>query len=804
MSNLSPGENQYRSPFQGFLPFFWLALVCLSGIILADWAPLPSWFWSLGLAITLSALILAWRLPKSMALTHHLRRWTRINQRLPGAILAAVFFLGGWRYAATRLVITPANAAYYNDRGTVQLVGTVVRPPDYRDNITNLEVQIQELLLLSEGGQLINPDEISGKVLIQVLPGSEWAYGYRLKVIGQLRTPPESGDFSYQVYLARRGIQSLMTHPQVERVEFNQGNLIKALIFNLHNSAYKTLHTLFPSPESDFMAGILLGRDQGLSPGLQEAFRRTGTTHIIAISGFNIAILAGLFSGVFTRLFGRKWGALIAVFAISVYTVFVGGDAAVIRAAIMGTLAVMGGMFGRQQNGLNSLGLAVLGMALLNPDIPWDIGFQLSVAATLGLVLYGQPLEEFFIQLAMKKMPEENAQKLIGPLSEFFLFTLAAQVMTLPIIAYHFGGVSWIALVANPLILPPQALVMVLGGLALLSGLILPGLGQAMALFSLPFARYTIRMVAWLARMPGGDLILPDFHVLWLIVFYALLAVLTLYPRQGRKTLFRKIASPQVGVLALAGLTFFVWNRVLSAADGRLHLTLLDGEGTVLVQTPSGQAVLIGGGPSPASLNQSLGQMLPAGRRRLDALLVGSTDRDDLNGLTSVVKTHPIELAVWGIDPETNQTSRTVFALLMEKGIPCVKLNSGQTLDLGDGLHINILWADQRGAVLWLTWEDFRALIPIGKVEDHWLDVPAPPVVLFLPDGLAPQDLPIEQVNVWSPVVIVLALGQTDLPLMGEHPMINYLQRYPVISNQEHGWVRVTSNGVRAWVRTEK
>jgi len=804
MSNPSRDENRHRSPFQGFMPCLWLALAGLGGIVLADWMPIPGWAWGMGLALSLSALLLAWRLPTSLVLTHHLRKWTRFHQRLPGAVLAAVFCLGAWRYASTRSVVSPERAVYYNDRGTVQLVGTVVKAPDYRDNFTNLEVQVEQLQLLSEGGQPVSPEEITGKVLIQVHPGGEWAYGYRLRVIGQLRTPPESADFSFQVYLARKGVQSLMTNPHIDRVEFNRGDPIKALIFGLHSRAHGTLQSLYPSPESDLLAGILLGRDQGLSPGLQEAFRRTGTTHIIAISGFNIAILAGLFTGVFTRLLGRKWGALVAIAAISAYTIFVGGDAAVTRAAIMGAMGVMGGMFGRRQNGLNSLGLAVLGMALINPNIPWDIGFQLSVAATLGLVLYAQPLEERFVQLAARKLPEEDAQKLVGPLSEFFLFTLAAQVMTLPIMAYHFGGISWITLVANPLILPPQSLVMVLGGLSLLADLILPGLGRAMALISLPFVSYTIRMVTWLARLPGGDLILPDFHPLWLVVFYGLLFLLTLFPHEQRRSIARKIASPQLGVLVLAGLVMFTWNHVLSAPDGLLHVTLLDGEGTVLVQTPSGGSVLIGGGPSPASLSQALGQMLPAGNRQVDAVIVGSTARDDLLGLTSAIKNTPIQLALWGIDPEANQTCMTVYATLKEKGTPVHTLQGGQSLALEEDLHIDVLWAGDRGAVLRLTWENFEALIPTGKVDAHWINTALPPDVVILPDGITPKDLPLEVINRWAPAVIMLPLGSTDLPLLGEHPTLEFLQGYPVVSSAEHGWVRVTTDGDQAWVHSEK
>jgi competence protein ComEC len=643
MQNPAPPQPAQRSPFQGFLPFFWLALAVLTGIILSDLLPIPAWGWMAGMLLSLSVLVLAWRLPTAWVLTHHLRRWTRCEQRLPGAIILAVLCLGGWRYAAANPALTPAYAAYYNDRGSVQLVGTVIRPPDYRDKITNLEVQVEQLTLLGEEKQAVSPDSISGKVLVQVPPGSDWSYGWRIMVTGPLRMPPENADFSFRVFLARKGVQSLMTNPRIDRVEFNQGNPLKAHIFALQERSWMTLQALFPAPEADLLAGILLGRDQGLSAELQEAFRRTGTTHIIAISGFNIAILAGLFSGVFTRLLGRKWGALAAILGISAYTLFVGGDAAVTRAAIMGALGVMGGMFGRRQNGLNSLGLAMLVMAVVNPNIPWDIGFQLSASATLGLVLYAQPLEERFIQLAAQKMSEERAQTLVGPLSEFFLFTLAAQVMTLPIMVYHFGGVSWITLVANPLILPVQALVMVLGGIALLAGLVLPGLGQAFAIISLPFVSYTINMVTWLVRLPGADLVLADFHILWLPIFYSCLFLLTLFPRQIRITAIKKAASPQLGLLVLAGLVIFVWNRVLSAPDGLLHVTLLDGRGTVLVQTPQGHPLLIGGGPSPSALNHRLGRMLPAGDRRLDLVVVGSPAREDLIGLTGAAKIYPIE-----------------------------------------------------------------------------------------------------------------------------------------------------------------
>lgn len=792
-----------HSILQAFLPFLWMSLACTAGILAADALQIPQWVWAAGLGFALLSLILAFSLPKTLLFTHRLRRWVGAGQRLPRAALMAVTLLGGWRMAAALPEVTPETLAYYNDRGTVQLVGVIVDAPDPRDTYTNLTIQVSQLRPLEAALTQIRPLDVDGKALVQVPPGEAWAYGDRVQVTGALQTPYDSADFSYRDYLARKGIGSLMSYASVTRLGTGGGSPIRAALYHLREQGFTTLHQLFPSPESDLLAGILLGRDQGLSPQLEEAFQRTGTTHIIAISGFNIAILAGLFTGITTRLFGRIWGSLAALLGIGGYTIMVGADAAVVRAAIMGALGVFGGMFGRRQNGLNSLGMAAFGMMLLDPNILWDVGFQLSVAATLGLVLYAQPAEEWFLGVMKRRISEEKAQKLIGPISEFILFTIIAQVMTLPVMAYHFGGISWIALIANPLILPVQSLVMVLGGLAMLGGMLLPGAGQALAVLAKPAVTYTIRVVTLLSRLPGGDLILPPFNPLWLLAFYGLLFFLSLIPKPQQQSALQKVLKPQLGLLVIAGLAILTWSRVLGAPDGALHLTLLDAEGTVLIQTPSGNTLLIGGGQRPSALNQKLGEMLPGGQPALDVLVVGSTYRDDLNALTGSLQDHPAELALWSIDPEANQTTATVYTTLDVAGASITPMAAGQSLRLDDGVRLDVLWTGERGAVLWLTWDNFSALLPTGKVEEHWLNIPSAPDMILLPDNLKSEDLPLDRVAAWQPAVILLPLDEADLPLHGDHPLRSLLQGYPLLDTNTHGWLRVSTDGETLWVNGE-
>ncbi len=795
-----PEKKKRTSPFKGFLPFFWLALAGAVGIIMANGVNLPAWVWGTGFGLSLLLWLLTRFLPKSWVWTHRLIQWTRADRRLPGVILSACLFLCAWRFTAKLVQITPAQAAFYNDRGTVELVARVIEPSDPRDSHTNLTIEVESLVLTNEKTHGIGSDQIKGKVLLQVPPWQKFTYGDRLKVIGKLETPFEAADFSYRDYLGRKGILSTMRYASVSLIESDQGNSFKATIIKLGDKGYETLQRLFPSPESELLAGILLGREQGISPELQEAFRQTGTSHIIAISGFNMAILAGLFSGIFTRLFGRRWGTLTAVVGISFYTILVGGSAAVVRAAIMGAVGVMGGMFGRRQNGLNSLGLAGLGMMLLDPNVLWDIGFQLSIAATLGLVLYAQPLEERMVELATRWMSEEQAQKLVGPLCEFFLFSLAAQVMTIPIIAYHFDQLSWISLLANPLVLPVQSLVMILGGLALLVGLILPGLGRIIAVIVQPFVTYTIRMVSWIASISGSSLVIPDFHFLWVFVYFAMLFFFTLLPKEQRKKVRKMVLSVEVAILGLFALVIFVWNRVLAHPDELLHLTLIDDQGSVLIQTPGGKAVLMGGGSSPSHLQQVLGEMLPPGGYRLEAVIIGSPARDDLNGLTSGLRQGSPGIILWAGDPETNQTSAAVYEIFYDAGGSITSMQSGQRIDLGDGIELRVLWVGERGSVLWLSWGNFSALLPIGKVDDQRLSLPENPDVLLIMEDMKTDEFPLDQIQVWSPKVVLFTLENADLPLQGEHEIITFLADYPVLSTVEYQWVQISTDGEALWV----
>ena len=788
-------------------PLLWLSLSFLSGILLAGQVTLPTYLW----LILAGAALLAAILPR--LLSSRLRISLPPRLRLPtlplsSALLLLTAFLGAARYQATIPPNTPDFIAWYNDRDYEVLVtGALTEPPDYRDTYTNLRLRLESVDTGNE-----SPLPVHGLILARIPANQTFHYGDRLRLRGYLETPPEDEDFSYRDYLARQGIHAYMPQAEATRLPGGGGNPFLTAIYALKEKSLANLYRLFPDPEASLLAGILLGVDTGLPTDLQQAFKDSGTAHIIAISGFNIAIIAALFVTIFNRLLGPRRGAVAALIGIALYTLLVGADAAVVRAAIMGSLALFARQVGRRQHGLNTLAFTAALMALFNPHIPWDVGFQLSFCATLGLVLYAEPFQQWAVNLLRRISPPAAAQRLARPLSEYLLLTLAAQLTTLPIMAYHFKRISLIALIANPFIQPAQPPVMILGGLALLFSLIYLPLGQLVAYAAWPFPAYTIRAVELFARLPHGVLILGDFSFLLVVLFYAALLVWTFAGERLTARAEGQRTAPHVLLFsALAFLIFLTWRAALTLPDGRLHLTFLDvgSAEAVLIQTPTGRNLLINGGASPARLSDGLGRRLPPFRRSLDFLLVASTQENQLSALPRVLERFPPGQVLWAGKSEASYAARSLDEWLTEQAIPVTPAAAGQSLDLGEGARLRVLTVGARGAALLIEWQNFRALLPIGAdfaaLDELETGQAVGPVsaLLLAESGYAPINPP-EWIANLRPQLIILSVAAGDKDGLPSKETLEAVTGYSLLRTDSNGWIHVATDGKQMWVEVEK
>jgi len=786
------------------MPLLWISLAFVSGIVISSLLSLSAILWlGIGLVVLLLAF-LASQIIKRRNISLPNFPYVLTLSMLIGVIA------GAWWYQFRQPNIDAFHVAFYNDRDYEMLVtGTLAEPPDYRDTYTNLRLNVEAID--SGSGDL----PASGLMLVRVPAHETYEYGQRVRVRGKLKTPPEDEEFSYRDYLAREGVYSYMSIAEVTTLPGNDGDNFKTALYKLKSNLLQNTYRLFNDPEASLLAGILFGVDTGLTRDLQNAFKNTGTAHIIAISGFNMAIIAGIFFSIFKNIFGERFGAIFAILGIIFYTLLVGAEAAVVRAAFMGSISLLARQLGRRNDGMNALAIVALVMAIINPLVLWDVGFQLSFFATLGLILYAEPFSNFTGNL-IAKLSKHDTGTLTNIINDNVVLTFAAQLTTIPIMAYHFKRISLISFIANPFILPVQPAVMIASGLAVFTSLVIYPLGQLMAWVAWPFATYTIHMVELFDRVPHGTINLGDSSI-WLVAsFYiALLSVTFNWPRL--KEWFNSLAGSLRAVALTASLTLMfvcvivVWRASATTGDGQLHITFLDvgSADAVLIQTPEGGNVLINGGQSTSELSDELGRRLPFFSRKLDWLIVASTQEDQLAALPRVMERYPPENILWSGNVQASFSAQTLDKFFAGKGIPVSRAETGQRLELGDGSFIEVQAAGPRGSVLLIQYGNFRALLPIG-LSDGMLEeleygnvIGKVDVFLLADSGYAPSNPP-DVVENLNPELVVLSVSAGDPDGLPSQDVLDSLEGYSLLRTDRSGWVTVITDGDAMRVEVER
>ncbi|MFH1183542.1 MAG: ComEC/Rec2 family competence protein [Chloroflexota bacterium] len=795
------------------LPLLRVSVAFLGGIVLASLLHFHFLIW-LGLAfLGLVGTFMAYRfLPARYRICP---RTVRLNipPRVFLLALASLVsaFLGAARYQLSVPPQSPSHIAWYNDAGYEVLVtGTLIQPPDVRDTYINLRMQARAL----DAGR--GQFAVRGLVLARVAPNQNFHYGEILRLRGRLATPPSNEDFSYREYLARQGIRSYMPGAEATILPGRGGNPVLRAVYALKEVSLGNVYRLFLDPEASLLAGILLGVDTGMPARLEQAFNDTGTAHIIAISGFNIAVVAGVFAFVFNRLLGPRRGALAAFAGITFYTVFVGSDPAVVRAAIMGVVALLAVQVGRRQTGVNTLAFVAALMALWNPFVLWDIGFQLSLLATLGLILYGGRFMDAARTFIERHLPASDARKLASPLGQFVLLTFAAQLTTLPIIAYHFKQISLVSPLANALILPAQPAVMVLGGLALVFSVLIYPLGQLIAWAAWPLTAYTIRVVEFFADLPQAVIYLGSFSLGVVALFYIVLLAVTFAGANLKdlygwlKARFQHLPLALI-IVVLFICTLFALRLASAAADGRLHVTFLDvgSADAVLIESASGGHVLINGGPSAASSSDALGRRLSPIDHRLDWLVVASTDEHQVASLPRLLPRFPPQAVLLGAPEQASFSSAALMEYVKAKEILLTRAEQGQALNLGDGAMLKVMNISSRGATLLLEWNSFRLLLPIGANLDTLAAlenggaVGPMNVLLLAQSGIAPLAPP-EWLQNLNPQLVVISVATADRDGLPDPKTLEALEGYSVLRTDQNGWIEIVTDGAQMWVSSER
>jgi competence protein ComEC len=364
--------------------------------------------------------------------------------------------------------------------------------------------------------------KVSGKIIIKTLLYPQYQYGEKLEISCSLQEPENFADsnFNYQQYLAKQGVWSVCLNPKVVSLGENQGNFLFKTMFQMKSAIQSQMFRLWPEPASSLMAGILYGSRSGLPRELTDNFTRTGVSHIVAVSGYNVSIIVIVLNVILIYIgLSRRQSFWFLAALILAFVFFSGATASVVRAGVMAAIVLIAQYAGRLSAASRTLVYAAVIMLLFNPYVLiWDVGFQLSFLSTMGLV-YLLPILENAVS---KKINSKNLFLL--PLVKVLVTPVSAIIATLPLVLFQFGRLSLVAPLVNVLILWLVPWLMLFGFISLILSFVFFPFGQVVAWVAGLGLNYVIIIVDWFGSKSWSTV---NFQLpLWaMILMYVVLVV---------------------------------------------------------------------------------------------------------------------------------------------------------------------------------------------------------------------------------------------------------------------------------------
>ena len=446
------------------------------------------------------------------------------------ALIALAFILGVLRVALIGDARMPMYGPMYACPRSQQVDGVVLSDVEALGDFARFRLGLERIRV--GGGEWMPTD---GVLLVSARATSEIAqqrqapyfrYGDKLRVEGRISEPPELDGFDYAAYLARQGIVEVLDARRVTLIREGEGSVFYRSLYGFRRRLAASIAAVVPEPQAALGQATLLGLRRNIPQDLNEAFRRTGTAHLLAISGLHVGVLLGISLAGSAALLGRKQHLhLIApLIIIWLYGLLAGMSPSATRACIMGSVYLASLAFGRQRGSLAPLGVAAALMVAVSPSIVYSISFQLSFAAIAGIAAFSDtfgdglrpPIERLIGRRSLLRAPLAGITEMLG-------LSLAATITTVPLIAFHFERVSTLGIPASVLTLPVLPFLIVGNAGAALVGL-------ASTAFAMPFGwlawgagAYLSGAVTLLSGLPGASVEIGSIAGAAVVGYYSVL-----------------------------------------------------------------------------------------------------------------------------------------------------------------------------------------------------------------------------------------------------------------------------------------
>jgi competence protein ComEC len=580
----------------------------------------------------------------------------------------------------------------------ITLFGLPIPPVDVAAlpaGVATAEGEVRALLAPLRGAQRIVLDVSGVRVSVEAPPNPTLRVGDR--VSATLEYTSQSPEVRERARV--RGIQAAARTYSVTLL--SRGGPLEWLRTRIGDD----LERVIPAPAGGFAAAIVVGLRERVDERLADAFTATGLGHVVALSGWNVAITMAVADRALRRLppRRRRWSL---IFIALLYGLLAGASASVIRASVMSAAALVAAAGGRRGAGAVALAHAVLALLVLDPSIAYDAGFRLSALATAGLLAKSTDWSRVATQLTTR-LPRP-LQRPWSVIAEDVAVSIAAQAATIGVVIALFGRVALWSIPLTLLIAPliPAATGAAL--LAIIAGEVAPYLTGPLSLIpsalALP-ASALFRTAAWIAevgaQLPLTDLVVPRHATFAVGAGLSVMGLVALNRRAASPT--EQSAEPKIGisgrVSAAGGVAILLASSLLSsssaAAPGSLRISVLDvDQGDAILVELQGRRMLIDGGPDPARLSVELDALIPSWDRKIDVLVASHPHEDHLAGLPRLLDRYQIRSILGAETRGGGPASASWRELLLNRQVTYHTVTTGTAFMLGSA-RLEVLWPDQ-------------------------------------------------------------------------------------------------------------
>ena len=812
-------------------PALYFLIPYLLGIIAGGWISVPFlWLW-ISVLICLIGSILT-------------RNWKRY---LCYGLLHLAIFAGGMLRLES-VSHSPIPKHFYDE--PVGFSGTTVYQPE-RGEAWDACYAVGELQLLSDPAQ-----RVSAKFLIRFQALQPLRYGKRLTLTGVLSQPQAQrnpGGFDYRAYLARQDIVGIIDAKGLLRIGEQSGFpplrwietlriQTEHLIDGIYTAAEQGTPPLEPSLHAQLLKGILLGKRSDVPTETLDVFRNSGTFHVLAVSGLHVGLVAMFcYFGFSLFRFPQKILCLLTILAVLIYACLIGFRPSVFRASLMAILFLVATLIDRDADLFNLLAFAALVLLLLNPQQVWDVGFQLSFVAVASIVYFVPKMEKPLRRLwgSSEGSPSGSEGSVLTKFRNAaikwmmlsYLVTLAAQIGTTPLIAFHFYRAYPLGIIVGPFAVGLVSLIVAVGMASVCIGFVWLPLAELFGLLNHAIISIFLTLIGMFGQAWGIVKLTPPTLGLF-VLYIAICLGLTHWRYVYRQW---KVAS----IVGLSVIAIWVWDTAFQEKGNLLEVITLDvGQGdAAIVRFPDHRTMLIDGGiqrsyfsnQKQKRVEYDVGERIIEpyldfhGIRKIDMVVLTHPDLDHGGGLAYILQNYKVGWVLGLSDiPIDSETHRRLHTIAKARNIPYtfpyageIELTPTATLNLLhpiDAKSTDLLDADKNddSLVMKITYGEIDVLFTgdIGKNAEARLIASGQDLrseILKVPHHGSRTSSTVPFLDAVQPRYAVFSLGQSNQYQLPHAVVVERYQRRgcPMLRTDQSGAITLRTDGTNCWIHTE-